>query len=113
MLHCPFCEREVTGLTSYGVAGAFRLFVCNACYVRLVRSEHQPHSKPMQRLRRLLWGSPRKKEVMTDAGLTESGTTRHVHHGMADESTQTPTVSVAESASRRVIRAAHTGGMTR
>jgi hypothetical protein len=68
-LHCLFCHQDADGLTLYSVAGAFRLMVCQACYGLLVAKEHQPHSKPMQRLRRVLWGS-HKKEVVSDEGAT-------------------------------------------
>ena len=66
MLRCPFCKQAVDGLTLYLAAGGFRLMVCEVCYALLVSKEHQPHSQPMQRLRRVLWGSHRK-EVMVDA----------------------------------------------
>lgn len=66
-LHCPFCERGADGLTLYSVAGVFRLFVCGTCYGLLVAKEHQPHSKPMQRLHRLL--GLNRKEVVSNEGL--------------------------------------------
>ena len=68
-LRCPFCEQAVEGLTLYLAAGGFRLMVCAGCYQVLVSKERQPHSTPMRRLRRVLWGSPRK-EVGLDAGST-------------------------------------------
>ena len=68
-LRCPFCEQAVEGLTLYLAAGGFRLMVCARCYQVLVSKERQPHSTPMRRLRRVLWGFPRK-EVAPDAGST-------------------------------------------
>ena len=70
-LRCPFCEQAVAGLTLYLAAGGFRLMVCARCYQVLVSKEHQPYSTPMRRLRRVLWGFPRK-EVVSDEGVAGS-----------------------------------------
>ena len=66
-LRCPFCGLDADGLTLYSVSGVFRLFVCSPCYGLLVAKEHQPHSKPMQRLHRLVGLNGR--EVVSDEGL--------------------------------------------
>ena len=59
-LRCGFCSQEAEGLTLYGVAGVFRLMVCEPCYGLLVAKEGQPHAQPMRRLHRLLWLSERR-----------------------------------------------------
>ena len=70
-LHCPFCHQDAEGLTLYLAAGGFRLMVCARCYRLLVSKEHQPHSKSIQRLRRVLWGSHKhKEEVVSYEGAT-------------------------------------------
>lgn len=66
MLRCPFCEQPVDGLTLY-LTGAFRLFICERCYGRVVAMEHQPHSKLMHRLRRLV--GQLETEVMSHEGV--------------------------------------------
>ena len=53
-LRCPFCHQDADGLTLYTVAGVFRLLACEVCYAALVAPAHQPHSKLMKRLHRLL-----------------------------------------------------------
>ena len=79
MLRCPFCAQATDGLTLYLTPGHARLLVCPDCYILLVSKEPQPHSQPMQRLRRLL--GHLETEVMVDEGVdglcSVSGTEHH------------------------------------
>ena len=70
-LRCPFCDRDVEGLTLYSLAGVFALLVCPTCYALLVSKAHQPYSKSTQRLRRLLGLRRRttRREVVTHARI--------------------------------------------
>jgi hypothetical protein len=94
-LHCPCCDRDADGLTFYSIAGVFRLLVCASCYGLLVAKEHQPHSKLMQRLRRLLGLNGR--EVVSHAGAGGRHTALgHDPLAVAQEEAQLQPVSVAE-----------------
>ena len=102
-LRCPFCEQAVDGLTLYGVAGVFRLLVCQACYALLVSKENQPYSQSMQRLRRLVGLNGR--EVVTHAGPGRRHTALgHNPSAVAQEEAQLAAVSVAEPAVGFVAR---------
>ena len=101
-LRCPVCEQAVDGLTLYLAPGHFRLMVCAACYRVLVAKEHQPHSKLMQRVRRLLWGV-NEKEVVTHAGAPgDDEALGHRGSVVAQGQAQLQPVSVAEPGVGRV-----------
>ena len=53
-LRCPFCRQAAEGLTLFFFGGGSRLFVCPRCYELLNAKRHQPYSRSMQRLRRVV-----------------------------------------------------------